>query len=106
MVSRITWQTEERVTSDPWAQQATTTTARVGWTCVCGATSGRRLRYPRNLTTSAGAHLISEHGAPSAGYPVGCVCGYVTPDAVRDYADELRGHAVYHETWVAEVWDV
>jgi hypothetical protein len=106
MVSRITWQTEERVTSDPWAQRATTVTARVGWTCVCGATSGRRLRYPRNLTTSAGAHLISEHNAPAGNQPDGCVCGYVAAESVRDHVSELRGHSVHHETWVAEVWDV
>ena len=98
-MSFITWDTEERVSFDPWTQQPSMATVTTGWTCTCGAKSGRPKRTDTTFTTAA-SHLMGKHGAPFGG---DCPCGYV--ERMADHGDDIRGHIAHHERWVVEVWD-
>ena len=83
-MSFITHHTEtDGTVLDPWTHETHPRIIDTGWTCTCGAKSGRPKRRD-GLHTQAAWHLINKHGAPVV----------------------LAGDVAAHERWVVEVWDV
>ena len=106
-MSRITWQTEQRTSFDPWTDGDLTVTLRTGWTCgECGKTSPKKLRRHFTLEDYAAWHL-AEHVAPRLNHDGPCVCEWAEtmPIASMTSATITRRHEIHHHAWLLEVWD-
>ena len=104
-MSRITWQTRQHTSFDPWAGGDVERTLRTGWTCICGKTSPKRLGH---LTLEDyAAHHLAEHGAPMPNHGGPCACEWEPsrPVASMPASSVSRQHEIHHNAWAVDVWD-